>query len=442
MRRFIVGVAVAIASTPEVASAQEPLLEVYGTLYPFTEYVGTSGATAPGYANGASQVGAGAYSGNNDRSRLRMTAGTSNLGFRGSLNLVNDKLRLIWQVENAVPIDGNGPPNTFASRNSHVGFGSPWGSLIFGIWDTPYKWELATTLNPLRAGYVTDFTPIINTPGFGVGALNTVSGYAPPTGAPMMMTASASNAAFHRREANSIQYWSPKVAGFSARLNYTINEGKNAAISPYLVSGSVGWEGVGLKVRYAVDYHHDYFGMASIGGALPAPNGVTTSSDMGHEVIAQYTLDVNPDFRTRIAATAELLSYKSSDTTVGDIDRFSRPAFYAILEQSLYKSHAWLAYGQALDGSCKRVGGGACSTAGLGAKYVTIGYLYALTEKTNIHVIGYRVFNDVSSQHVTFPALGPMAAGADQMGVGIGIIHSFGVPIFESQPAATPVEKK
>jgi predicted porin len=437
----MLGVAAGAALVSRIASAEEPLLEVYGTLYPFTEYVGTSGATAPGHANGASQVGAGAYSGSNDRGRLRMTAGTSNLGFRGSLTIV-DELKVIWQVENAVPIDGNGPPNTFASRNSHVGLGGPWGSLIFGIWDTPYKWELATTLNPLRAGYVTDFTPIINTPGFGVGALNTASGYAAPSGAAMMMTASPSNAAFHRREANSIQYWSPKVAGFSARLDYTINEGRNATINPYLVSGSVGWEGAGLKLRYAFDYHHDYFGMASIGGALPAPNIVTTSSDQGHELIAQYTLDASPDFRTRLAATAEILSYKSSDTTAGDINAYSRPAFYALIEQSIYKSHVWAAYGQALDGSCKRVGGADCSTAGLGAKYATLGYLFALSEKTNIHVIGYRIFNDPSSQHVTFPPLGPLAAGADQMGIGVGIIHSFGVPIFERKPAEAAPEKK
>ena len=89
-------------------------------------------------------------------------------------------------------------------------------------------------MSPLQAGYVADYTPIINTPGFGVGALNTASSFA---------AGSPSNAAFCRREANSIQYWSPTLAGFSARASYTINEGRNSGspmapgTNPYLFSG-------------------------------------------------------------------------------------------------------------------------------------------------------------------------------------------------------------
>ncbi len=58
--------------------------EFYGTLLPFTEYVNSSGATRAGYAGKASQVPAAAYTGVNDPGRLRMTAGTSGVGFKGS----------------------------------------------------------------------------------------------------------------------------------------------------------------------------------------------------------------------------------------------------------------------------------------------------------------------------------------------------------------------
>jgi hypothetical protein len=432
-------------SVTTAAAAQTPLTaekdkekgpkvtaEFYGTLLPFTEYVNSSGATRVGYAGKASQVPAAAYTGVNDPGRLRMTAGTSGVGFKGSLEIV-ENLKLIWQVENAVPIDGNGPPNTFASRNSHVGFTGDWGTIFFGIWDTPWKQALLP-VSPIAGGYVADYSPIISTPGFGVGALNTAQGWAP---------ASGSNAAFYRREVNSIQYWSPTLAGFSARLSFTINEGRNTGnaftprTNPYLVSGNVGWDGAGLKVRYAYEMHHDFFGMAQLGGTpwqtaapmagAPTPTPVKTSTDQGHQLTAIYTLKASPVLQTRFAASGEFLQYKQDDTNAGAIEQFARPAFYGLVEQAFGPHHVWGAYGMALEGSCKREGGAACSTSGLGAMFATLGYLFAFNERSNIHVIGYRVFNDVSARYVTFPALSPMAPGADTMGVGIGFIHAFKV---------------
>jgi predicted porin len=427
--------AASAAHVSEAAAADGPDLEIYGSVLPFLEYVGTSGATVPGFTGGASQVPAAAYTGTNDPYRFRMTAGTSNIGFRGSLDVV-ENLKLIWQVESAVPIDGNGPPNTFASRNSQIGFAGGWGSLTFGIWDTPWKTSTLVTLNPIMGGYVPDYTSVISTPGFGVGALNTAQGFS---------AGSASNAAFYRREANSIQYWSPTVAGFSARLAYTINEGRNTGsamtmappTNPYLFSGYVGWDGGGFRIRYAYELHHDYFGMAQLGGTAPAPApAVTSSSDMGHQVTAQYTLTATPTIRTRLAATAEFLRYKSQDTTADAIDEFSRPAFYGLIEQSFSQHHVWIAYGQALEGNCGRVGGGNCSTSRLGAKLATLGYLFAINERTNIHLVGYRVFNDNSARYVTFPPLSANAPGADTMGVGVGVIHVFNVGI-TGRPAAS-----
>ena len=189
-----------------------------------------------------------------------------------------------------------------------------------------------------------------------------------------------------------------------------------------------------MRVRYAFELHHDYFGMAALGGAAPQPSHtVTTSNDMGHEVVAQYVIPETPELKTRIVATGEYLQYKSTDSTAGDINQFSRPAFYALIEQSIFKHHVWAAYGQAFEGSCGRVGGGDCSTAHLGAQYATLGYLFAFTEKTNIHLIGYRVFNDASARYATFPALSPIAPGADQMGIGLGVIHAFNVGVLDTR---------
>src|SRR5262249_17918996 len=88
---------------PEGAKA-----DIYGSLRPFSESGKRWGARAGAPRGGASRVPAAAYTGINDPARFRMTAGTSAIGFRGSWEFI-EGMKVIWQVESAVPIDGNGP---------------------------------------------------------------------------------------------------------------------------------------------------------------------------------------------------------------------------------------------------------------------------------------------------------------------------------------------
>lgn len=426
-----VGAAADVAEAPRVGpptkvTAPPPSparinVEFYGALLPFLEVVGSSGATPMGFTGGASQVEDFQYSGINAPERVRMTAGTSGIGFRGTLELF-ENLKVTWQVESAVPINGAGP-NTIASRNSHIGFTGGWGTLIWGIWDTPWKWATLVTINPINGSFVPDYTALLSTPGFGVSPVNATS----------LLQGDLSRAPFYRRESNSVQYWSPTVAGFSLRLMGSTNQDRPnpaealVASNPYLFSGYLGFDGGGLRVRAAYERHHDFFGMYQL-GALSS-DAATTSTDEGYQLTVQYALTIKPELRTRVVGTGELLSYKSTDPVADAFDQYSRPAFYALLEQTVFGHHLWGAYGQAFEGKCHRVGGAACSTVGLGARMVSAGYLYAFNDATDIYLTGYRIINDVSSVHTTFPALNPTAPGSDVTGVGMGIFYSFGVKL-------------
>src|SRR4051812_48471568 len=71
-----------------------PLVEIYGTLVPFLEYAHTTGATPankymPGMTS-ANQVGAAAYTGINSPGRGVMDPATSNIGFRGGVELMHN----------------------------------------------------------------------------------------------------------------------------------------------------------------------------------------------------------------------------------------------------------------------------------------------------------------------------------------------------------------
>jgi predicted porin len=405
-----------------------PLIEVYGTIVPWLELGQTTGATEPGDVTqgdtGASQVPMEAYTGTEQPGRFRLDMGTSHLGFRGGLEL-GPSATVIWQIESGVQTDGTPVANTIASRNSNIGLSGPWGTAFFGQWDTPYKWT-TLAVNPIRAGFVPDYNGILNTPGFGVSAVTTQTGRA---GAPP-------DAAFDRRQGNSVQYWTPTFAGFSARLLYSLNEGRTArspmatSINPSIVGGSLAYDIGPLKLRETFEAHLDYFGMSIIGGSPGATTTNRSSTDFGNKLMATYTSAVT-GFETRATGVFEYLSYKNDDTTEDAIDKYSRAALYGLVDQTLYgKHHVWLAVGLALPGSCERVGGGDCTTEGLGANEVVLGYILRVSKSTDFFAAVYRVSNNDSASYSTFPPLGgPAAPGAAVQAFGIGMLYSFSTPL-------------
>ena len=407
-----------------------PLFEIYGTIVPFVEYSKTSGATRPG-STGATEVAT--YSGVNAPPRFRMDMGTSNLGFRGGVELASD-LAVVWQIESGVQADGTPVANTIASRNSQIGVTGSWGTVFAGQWDTPYKWATLPIVNPIRAGFIPDYNGILSGPGFGVGTVVTQAG----------RINAASDAAFYRRQGNSLQYWSPTVRGLSARLAYSIDEGRTAttptapSIKPSIVSALASYDQGPLKLRYAFELHRDYFGMSQLGGSPGDTNANRSSSDLAHKAVAVYT-HAQAGFDTRVVGIFEYLRYKNDDTNPGAVAEHSRAAYYALIDQTLFGSHhVWAAFGQAFDGACSVVGGGSsCSTQGLGANMGVLGYIYRISKNTDFFAAAYRITNKASASYSTFPALGgPPAPGADVQGIGIGMLHQFSVTIARgSHPA-------
>lgn len=424
----------ALAQPPP--SGPPPLIEVYGTIVPWLELGQTTGATEPGSvtqgSTGASQVDMAAYSGIDQPGRFRLDMGTSHLGFRGGLEL-GAGVAVVWQIESGVQTDGTPVANTIASRNSNIGVSSPWGTVFFGQWDTPYKWT-TLAVSPIRAGFVPDYNGILNSPGFGVSAVTTQTGRA---GAPP-------DAAFDRRQGNSVQYWTPTWSGFSARLLYSLNEGRSArspmavSINPSIVGASLAYDVGPIKLRETFEFHLDYFGMSQIGGSPAATPTNRSSTDFGNKLMATYTSPV-AGFETRLTGVFDYLRYENDETTIDAIDKYSRPALYGIVDQTLLdKHHIWLAFGQALAGSCERVGGGDCTTEGLGANEVVLGYIYRVSKSTDFFAAAYRISNKDSASYSTFPPLGgPAAPGVAVQAFGIGMLYSFSSTLAEP-PTPTP----
>jgi|GEM_PF-824090 len=440
MRKLVSGLAVLASSCFCLRASAEGIkadIEVYGTLLPYVEYMDTTGGTPVSGRGGATQVPITAYTGFIEPPRLRMTQGTSNIGFRGSVDLLGDDLKVVWQIENGVPIDGDFASNTFASRNSRLGVSGNWGTFFFGIWDNPYKWATLPDINPIPAGFVADYTAIMSTPGFNVGALNLSPGYV-ANAVPGPSPVPRSNAAFYRRDSNSIQYWSPQFYGVSARVSYTTNEFSRAdrpastgspglpTISPDVFSGLLSYDNGALKLRYAIELHRDYFGLSLLGGSPGGTLSNPSSQDVAQQGLASYTFTFSDTLATRIVANVDYLFYENDDTVPGGVDQYKRAAFYGLVEQTIGKHHLWAAYGEAERGTCSLVGSSSCSTDGLGARMMTFGYLLRLAPSTDFYAAAYQVVNKKSATYTPFPPIDPQPTpGANIRSIGIGMLYRF-----------------
>jgi hypothetical protein len=437
---------------PRMAAAQPapdptPLVEIYGTLVPFLEYGHTKSATKAGShapnTNGPSQVSVAGYTGVNLPARGIMDPGTTNIGFRGGVELFPN-LSVVWQVESAVPIDGTGPANTWGSRNSNLGVTGPWGTLFYGDWDTPYSWITKTSINPIKSGNITDYNAIIDNPGFGVSSVTTQS-----TRAGNAMAAAGADAAWERRQGNAVQYWTPNVSGFSARLMISVDEGRTTesatapSTRPTVGGAAVAYDIGPLKLRGGVEGHWDYFGLSAQGGS-PGPSLANPSStDFGAKAIAVYT-HTAPGFDTRVVGLFEYLSFANDDTTMNAVKSHNRPAVYGMVDQAFDKHHLWVGLGKAFEGACERVGGMTCSTTGLSATDLVVGYLFRASKSFDFWAAAYRISNDFAANYTTSPSQGtPVSPGTMVEAFGIGMIYTFsakivGPPTKGAAPAPAP----
>jgi predicted porin len=421
------------------AAAQEVEVSLYGTLQPFLDNYRTVGATPEGLSpdnGGATQVVETEYSGENLPNRFRITSGTSHIGFRGELWLTK-RIAAFFQVENAVNPDGDHPVlvSPWASRNSGVGLKGDYGTLFYGNWDTPYKHPT------LMVGSMRGLNPFDNTltanPGFNVPGTTTQNGRA----------SGRQDAAFSRRQGNSIQYWTPTFYGLSARLAVSVNESRTHAteiepsVNPVLFSGYLSFKLDKLALFYAYERHWDYFGMQWLGGSAGATFTNDTSADDAHELVAWYEFPT----RTRVAGIIERLTYRSSETVVDAVNGYRRDAFYLALQQHLGDMHTlWGAFGMAGAGVCTRVGGAPCTTNGLDGMQWSVGYTFSPAKTFDIYASYYEMRTGRSAQYGLFPPVVPIAAGADTQGFGLGVMFIFdvGVRFGANKPAPeAPPEK-
>ena len=209
MNKKLIALAVAGACAAPVAMAQTANpVTLYGRVYVMVESVEAS-----------------AGGGNPDVARRnRVSDQASLLGVRGTEDL-GGGLKAFFQLETAFKPDQN--DTAFATRNSGVGLQGAWGSVVMGRWDNPYK----VVTYPVDA--------------FGDLTLGGITGVGHDQGN------------FDRRDQNIVQYWTPSMGGFAAKLMWQANENKSATLDPRDLGANITYTGGPFYGFYAYEEHKD-----------------------------------------------------------------------------------------------------------------------------------------------------------------------------------------
>ena len=109
------------------------------------------------------------------------------------------------------------------------------------------------------------------------------------------------------------------------------------------------------------------------------------------------------------------------------LSHYERDAYALTLIQGVGASGTIRALvGKARDGKCSRFDGTACSTAGLGAHQLSLGYSYTLSKRTDLYAFYTKVDNDDRATYQFANSAGVGApAGAASIGYVLGIRHVF-----------------
>jgi predicted porin len=413
--------------TPPPAPPKPPVVQVYGTFNVNLQYTESAEATNP--------VG-------NVKPRFAVSIDSSNVGVRGTVDLIND-IKGIYQCETQASIDGE-DLRALCGRNSRVGLTTKYGTLFYGNWDSPFKNGHYGTKadDPFINTDVFGFQGIMGSPGYGVRSSGWIS--ASPTFVAATATAPASltpvaTASFDQRVANSVSYWSPSFSGLSAKVQVGVDEfrsGRYAApqfgeglIDPLLVSAVVNYDNGPLSVVATAEYHEDAYGLRVINSAN---NGLTASKDYAWRVAAGYDLPIG-DNVLNVMGMVDQLFYKQENTGSGFKD-YNRVAYLVGAKYRMGPHELRARYSQALDPSITAADGttlAAGAKDGLGAKSYAVGYGYYLAKSAQVYAFYTEILNDDRARY-TFGVSGPAAivgantaAGTTLRAGGLGIRLAF-----------------
>lgn len=376
--RLITVAALALAAP---LNAQADNVVIYGTLNMSLDFTEAKGATAPGTQSPGVAAG-----GVNADSTQQVSCSACNIGFRGEEDL-GGGLKAWFQLESAIdPDEGSG---TWTRRNSAVGLKGGWGTVLVGNWDTPHKKNIQAK-SPFYTTTNGAYNSIFGTDG---GAGNGATPASP----------------FDNRQTNSIQYWSPKMAGgLKVNLLYSTRSDASAAAANNGAPGTAGEDSAwGASILW--DAKNLY-----AGASYEQQDDVSATAGQSDDNTA-YAFNFSYAFagKYRVGAVWENIEYERGGTA-SDRDAYG---IFGVLPLGPGAVHAW--YIKADDWSGR---------PDSGADFWALGYYYDLSKRTKLYVQYAAIDNDRNARYRLGGSAGNRLipdTGADPEAFNLGIRHSF-----------------
>lgn len=343
----------------------------------------------------------------NDKSTLsaatRVQTNATRFGVKGSEDL-GEGLKGWFQYEVEMDADGSGntvsakdsstataanaastatytatPSGLGKSRNSGVGIEAGFGTVMLGIWDTPFK-VAHNKIELFDNATVFSATNLI-------GRANGDAGKN-----------------YNTRQANVLQYWSPSLAGVKVNVSYSPDEAKS--------TGDANTQGSNKSlVSAAATYDdHDSGIYVSAGYESRADASVASTSDTGTRLVARYTLGdfwVGAAFEAIKVNTSASYSYTQNNSEVS-------------AQYKLGANNLGLSYVKAGDAATT------AATTANGASQVSLRYGYGLSKRTELFAAYTSLKNDTNGAY-GFSAGTKFGtnSGSTQNAFGTGLIVSF-----------------
>jgi predicted porin len=351
--------------------------------------------------------------------------------------------------------------NNWGGRNSAIGITSGLGDIFLGNWDTPYKqtfgvWNSVTSGGFSAAGIIigqSDSTGALNNALCATSVSNASGQVTTGTQGACVTEVTASSTAFSRRINNSIQYWTPVMSGFQAKLMTAMNPyqspGSTAAAANQSLpkakeySFSLAWAQGPFSVGLGYDFHQ---------GLRPvtAANGIVDAKDTGIQVGAKWNFGPG-----EIGVGYEQLKWGNTATGTTLDTSMKVPAYVVNGRWNIGPGAVWASYAGAKGDSCTNtgntvtvIGTAACNVS---AKMYSLGYDYVLSKRTKMYVAFNKIDNGTTTlangnqvgssyYYIAGPAAnttpsvqfpggqgtnGSLAQGTDVTTIGVGIQHVF-----------------
>ena len=212
-----------------------------------------------------------------DYSETNLSSNASRLGFKGD-HEINSNLTAFFQIEQEINF-GTDSDNTLNTRDTFVGLKGGFGSARMGRFDSPFK-----------------------------GARGPANLFGDQVGDMRNLTR-VGNARFDERYDNTLEYTTPDMSGFFAKLGYSVQEGEEADsdADESVMSGSLNYAGSALEAALAYESAEEDTGRGERDGIRVAAADKITD---GFKAVGFYqTVDYTSD-----AVTDAVQDQLSSDT--------------------------------------------------------------------------------------------------------------------------------